>query len=91
MWSHVVIELSPGMGSPSEHRELMRANFHFGEERTVDQVLEAIKARHASPSSPGAKRGNAAPPPMSGELRPDTVAALRDLISSARDLQGREE
>lgn len=88
MWSHVVIELAPGMGSPSEHRELMRANFHFGEERSVDQVLADIKARHATPES--GRRGKA-PAPTLGEIKPETVAALRDLISGARDLQGREE
>lgn len=84
------IELAPGMGSPMEHRELMRASFRFGESRTVQEVSEAISARHRqrSSSAPASKSGKSRrPAPTLGEIKKSDVDALHALMQRGRDLQ----
>ena len=78
------------MGSPMEHRELMRASFRFGESRTVQEVSEAISARHRqrSSSAPASKsRKSRRPAPTLGEIKKSDVDALHALMQRGRDLQ----
>lgn len=76
------------MGSPMEHRELMRASFHFGETRTVQEVSEAISTRHKQRSTPASKAGKVRRhPPTLGEIKKADVDALHDLFQRGRDLR----
>ncbi len=81
--------LGSGMGSPTEHRELMRASFHYSEKRSVEEVLAAQKARHASPSaSRGGKAKVTRPPESHGVVRPGALAEMKALTERARFAQG---
>jgi len=78
------------MGSPFDHRQLMRASFRFGETRSVEEVSAAISARHgrhggSSGSSTSRKRSQVA---RSGETIPSSVVDdLKALVQRGHDLR----
>lgn len=78
---------APMMANPYEYRELMRAQFRYGEERTVDQVIADHKRRHEEQSraerdkSRGA-RTFAPTQPVAGtdQIAPDAMAKVKALL-----------
>ena len=76
------------MGSPTEHRELMRANFRFNETRSVEEVIAAQKARHATPNAPTkGKRQPVRPPAEHGIVRREALDEMNALLARGRAAQ----
>lgn len=77
------------MGSPFEHRELMKASFRFDETRSVEEVAAAIKQRaERHRGSAGSAAGKTKrPAPTLGEIKKSDVDALHALMQQGRDLR----
>lgn len=73
------------MGSPSEHRELMRASFHYNETRSVEEVVAAQKARHAPAAATTSGKSKVVRPPVShGVVRPEALAQMKAWAEQGR-------
>lgn len=86
VWSHVMSQ-APMMSNPYEYRELMRAQFRYGEERTVDQVLADHKRRHDDQQRAArdkSKGGRTFAPTQAAagteEIAPDAMASVKALL-----------
>lgn len=82
---------APMMGNPYEYRELMKAQFRFGETRTVDQVLEDHRRRHeeaANAAKNRSKKGRTFMPTQApagtDEIKKTDMDAVLALLGGAK-------
>lgn len=76
------------MSSPHEYRELMKAQFHFGETRTVDEVFAEQKRRHEERaqasrrerSGKGRTFANTGAPPVQGQPAQSEIDKVKALL-----------
>lgn len=77
------------MANPFEFRELMKAQFHLGTTKTVEEVQAEHEQRHAEREQAARRRparavGSGPPPPASGVPRQAEIDKLKAMLARGK-------